>query len=223
MDTISQTSTECTFVKSGRSTRRLTDLVKGEIGDEWFFETPEVKTIEEELDFDLPRRRASAPAIKAKKALKLATLMSNFNFDFDTQSCNAKQTPDFGNIATPSTCDSSSKRRHFFPEQPRSYDSFMALFGEQDSSSDKTALPSLNAEEPAILVNSKQVKAIKKLREKREKQLNRMGLALNQENYRLLTVPKREKNASRSAQAKAIKRNEEGVFVKSVKATKATA
>ena len=49
-----------------------------------------------------------------------------------------------------------------------------------------------------------------------------MGLALNQENYRLLTSPKREKNSNRSQQAKNIKRNNDGVFVKSKNAIEKT-
>ena len=147
--------------------------------------------------------------------------MSNFDFEFDFQSCETKKTFDF---ATPSTRDST--RTHFFPEQPHSQESFISLFGEgkpeEKPSCEKTALPSLNENEAPLLVNSKQVKAIKKLRAKREQQLKRMGLALNQENYRLLTSPKREKNSNRSQQAKNIKRNNDGVFVKSKNAIEKT-
>ena len=50
-----------------------------------------------------------------------------------------------------------------------------------------------------------------------------MGLALNKENYKILTIPKRAKNESRRQQALKIKRNEDGVFVKSNNTTKVMA
>ena len=94
----------------------MVDEPKGEIGVHWFFETPEVQKIEEKIiDITIPRRILSAPKIN-KKALKLATLMSNFDFEVEINSCGLKKTPDFGLIATPSTKD--SNRTHFFPEQP---------------------------------------------------------------------------------------------------------
>ena len=61
---------------------------------------------------------------------------------------------------------------------------------------EKAELPSLNPLKEPLLVNSKQVRGILKLREKRQKLLNKMGLELNQENYKLVTIPNRDKKKS---------------------------